>query len=215
MPIPAKYIADLTENKTYHIYNRTNNGEPLFLCDENKRFFLQQFNHYLSPYVDTYCWSLLTNHFHFLNRIKSAAKIRNYLAEQKQLRPIEESFMDGTIGVNPLVERAFKRFFTSYAMAFNESTKRKGNLFHRPFKRVEVESDLHLSRAVVYIHINAQKHGMVDDFRDYPWSSWNTIIRNEPSNLLRNELIELFGGEESFIRAHENILLNFDDSLEG
>ena len=39
MPIPEKYLADFDENGIYHVYNRTNNMERLFLSDENRHFF--------------------------------------------------------------------------------------------------------------------------------------------------------------------------------
>ena len=41
MPISEKYLADFEEGGTYHIFNRTNNIEKLFLTDENRRFFLK------------------------------------------------------------------------------------------------------------------------------------------------------------------------------
>ena len=34
-----------------------------------------------------------------------------------------------------LIEQTFKRFFQSYALAFNKQHHRKGNLFYKPFKR--------------------------------------------------------------------------------
>jgi hypothetical protein len=42
MPIPEKYIADFEEGEIYHVYNRTNNREQLFLTDENRSFFLRR-----------------------------------------------------------------------------------------------------------------------------------------------------------------------------
>ena len=41
MPIPLKYLAEFNENGIYHVYNRTNNREKLFLNDENRQFFLK------------------------------------------------------------------------------------------------------------------------------------------------------------------------------
>ena len=76
MPIADKYTADLTVDNIYHIYNRTNNKELLFKSDENRRFFLGRFKHYLSSYPDTYYWCLLPNHFHFLIRVKAAGTIK-------------------------------------------------------------------------------------------------------------------------------------------
>jgi hypothetical protein len=56
MPINAKYIAEFEENGIYHIYNKTNNKELLFITDENRLFFLQKFSQILSPFLDVYCW---------------------------------------------------------------------------------------------------------------------------------------------------------------
>jgi hypothetical protein len=33
MPIPTKYLAEFAEGHLYHVYNRTNNKELLFLND--------------------------------------------------------------------------------------------------------------------------------------------------------------------------------------
>ena len=107
MPIAEKYLADLTEDNTYHIYNRTNNQELLFRTDENRRFFLQRFTHYLSPYADTYCWCLLPNHFHFLIKVKSAKEIRNWLLQQEKLKPVEKIYLEGKESSSLLVEKAF------------------------------------------------------------------------------------------------------------
>ncbi|MDZ4795015.1 MAG: hypothetical protein SGI83_12110 [Bacteroidota bacterium] len=70
MPIPDKNLADFQEGYFYHIYNRTNNQEKLFLSDDNRYFFLKRYE-LVSPLLDTFCWALLPNHFHLLVRIKS------------------------------------------------------------------------------------------------------------------------------------------------
>jgi putative transposase len=89
MPIPRKYLAEFEENGIYHIYNRTNNKEALFLTDENRRFFLQQYAMYMSAVADTFCWCLLPNHFHLLIRIKPADEIIAAL-QQKEAGLISE-----------------------------------------------------------------------------------------------------------------------------
>ena len=60
-----KYLANFAEAGIYHVYNRTNNKELLFKTDENRLYFLRQYAKYLEPFVDTFCWTLLPNHFHF------------------------------------------------------------------------------------------------------------------------------------------------------
>lgn len=39
--------------RIYHVFNRTNNGEQLFLDDENRQFFLSRYQKYLSPFVES------------------------------------------------------------------------------------------------------------------------------------------------------------------
>lgn len=207
MPIPPKYLAKFSESSIYHIYNRTNNREALFLSPENYLFFLRRYDDYLSGILDTFCWCLLPNHFHLLVRIKMEQDIRKYI-ESKEYRlqtPSEKQFLDKKIQLGELTERAFKRFFQSYSMAFNKQYNRSGNLFYKPFKRVEVNKDSQFTQTVVYVHANALKHQLVKDFTLYKWSSWQSILSELPTRLLRNELLDWFGGKDRFMRTHSDL----------
>lgn len=205
MPLAEKYLADLTEGNVFHIYNRTNNRELLFRSDENRRFFLQRFTHYLSPYLGTYCWCLLPNHFHFLIEVKSAEEIKKWLQQFKTLKPTEKIYLEENVSSALLLEKAFHQFFTSYSMAYNKMHKRTGNLFHRPFKRIEVSRDSYFTQAVVYIHANPKKHKLVDDFTKYRWSSWHSLISEASTPLMRKELIDWFGSKEQLIKTHVDL----------
>lgn len=57
----------LEPNKYYHIYNRGNNKERLFYSPDNYEYFLSKFNHHCFHVFNTYCYCLMSNHFHFLN----------------------------------------------------------------------------------------------------------------------------------------------------
>jgi len=63
-PIPLQY------GLYYHIYNRGNNRENIFLEERNYRYFLQLYLKYIEPIAWTFAYCLLRNHFHFLVRIK-------------------------------------------------------------------------------------------------------------------------------------------------
>ena len=63
-PIPLHY------GQYYHIYNRGNNRETLFVEDRNYRHFLRLYAKHITPVADTYAYCLLGNHFHFLVCIK-------------------------------------------------------------------------------------------------------------------------------------------------
>lgn len=216
MPINKKYLEDFVEEEVYHIYNRTNNNEHLFLSDENRFFFLKKYKEILAPFIDTYCWCLLPNHFHLLVKVKSESNIISYLTTKPVLSITERKFLEERVGnllkvANPkvsfseLIEHTFKRFFQSYALAFNKMYNRKGNLFYKPFKRVKINEDSQFTMAIVYIHANPAKHKLVKDFTKYRWSSWATIISNQPTAVLRNEIIEWFGNLENCIRTHEEL----------
>jgi len=235
MPIPGKYIADFEEGEIYHIYNRTNNKEKLFLTDENRLFFLKRYKEIIAPFADTYCWNLLPNHFHFLIKIKSEQLIIAYLQSKLKgsLIITESKFLasrvanlskvgnpdtskspkvgnpESPITFSELIEQTFKRFFQSYALAFNKQHHRHGNLFYKPFKRVKIENDAQFSMALIYIHANAAKHGLVKDFTSYTWSSWHSIISNQPTLLLRDEVIKWFGSLEVCIKSHKELAASY------
>jgi putative transposase len=207
MPIPAKYLADFTENEVFHVYNRTNNKELLFLTDENRLFFLNKYQEILSPFTETYCWCLLPNHFHFLIRVKSVTEIQSAInqKESHQISITEEKFLKQQIELSSLIEQTFKRFFQSYALAFNKAHNRKGNLFYKPFKRVTVNKESQFTQAIIYIHANPVKHKLLPDFTKYKWSSWEEFISGKIETASRKEVIEWFGSKEQFIKAHKDL----------
>jgi hypothetical protein len=67
-PVPLQY------DRYYHICNRGNNRENLFVEDRNYRHFLKLYARYVAPVADTYAYCLLKNHFHVLVRIKTVAE---------------------------------------------------------------------------------------------------------------------------------------------
>ncbi|HQH18113.1 MAG TPA: hypothetical protein PKZ43_01055 [Bacteroidales bacterium] len=76
-------------------------------------------------------------------------------------------------------------------------------MFQRPFKRIEITTTDYLANLVFYIHANPQKHKIIDDFRMYPWSSYDRILKNKPSKLNKEEVLEWFSNKDYFIKYHE------------
>jgi putative transposase len=98
--------------------------------------------------------------------------------------------------------RVFHRLFTSYSKAINKQQKRHGSLFENPFKRKEVGSTHYLANLVFYIHANPQHHGIDNDFRQYPWSSYQRIISGKPSKLKKEDILAWFNDAENYIVYH-------------
>ena len=204
-----KNISNLEPGKTYHIYNRSNDRENLFRDYQDHLVFLEKFDFYLSNFLDIYCHNLLPNHFHFLIKLRSEEAITAYLQTQQFKKPFERKYLDQTIKFDELLEREFTRLFISYSMYYNKKYNRKGNLFYRPFKRLEIEKDSQFTGTVVYIHVNALKHKLVKDFTEYPWSSWAELIGDKATKLARDYLYDWFGSRENMINAHRDISENY------
>lgn len=191
------YRIKIEPEKFYHIWNRGNNRENLFYTAANYEYFLRMYAEYLDPVVETYAFCLLPNHFHLLVRTKAFPVFLG-------VSPSGETSKKA----NP-VSLAFQRFFTAYSQAINIQQKRTGSLFQKPFKRLEVTSTKQLAALVHYIHTNPQRHRIIDDFRQYPWSSYERILLARPSKLKKEEVIVWFSNKENYLNSHaQNIDLD-------
>lgn len=59
---------------------------------------------------------------------------------------------------------------------------------------------------IFYIHYNPQKHGFVDDFRNWPWSSYHALVGHCPTKLKRGEILSMFGGIKGFEDFHRGMV---------
>ena len=107
-------------------------------------------------------------------------------------------------GFNPA--QRFSNFFNAYAKWFNAVHARTGSLFAERFKRVEVTSNTYFTNLVFYIHFNPQKHGFVQDFRDWPWSSFPTLMADSTTKLQRSAVLDRFLGRDAFASFHRGVM---------
>lgn len=179
-------------DKFYHIFNRGINSKLTFLSNENYNYFLQKVKVYLVPYFDIYAYCLMPNHFHFLLKVKSAEEIA--FSEKKSGLHSEDGFFSKAIG----------KLISSYTQSFNKVYQRSEPIFESPFKRIHIDSDDYLRNLIVYIHQNPE------NFNTYKFSSYPAIISNAETNIMRKDVLELFGDRENFIQCHlKEINLNF------
>ena len=208
-------LALFEEERFYHIFNRTNNKEALFRSDENRRYFLRLLEKQLTGFVNVYAYAMLGNHFHLSISIKPFEEILSAIQnieKDKQTKPMK-SFLNNDLEelkIHNLISHQFSRIFNSYTQAFNKMYGRSGNLFHRPVKRVRYSSETDFGLNLYYIHHNARKHGLVKDFKIYPWHSYHELISDEHSFLDTKFVTEWFGGKEAFIEFHDQSILEKD-----
>ncbi len=178
----------------YHIYNRANGNEKLFLAADNYFHFLRQFKKYISPIAEVYAYCLIPNHFHFVIRIKSEEELTYFFKDKlsKGFKPLES-----------LISLQFSHFFNSYSQAFNKKYKRKGSLFAPNFKKKIITDKVYLQQVILYVHLNPVKHKMERNFFAYPYSSYSSILSNKPTLINREAVIALFEDAENYKFVHQ------------
>ncbi len=178
----------------YHIYNRGNNGEDLFREARNYPYFLKLYEKYVFPVTDTYAYCLLKYHFHILVRIKNETELVSIKNDKNETIQTQDNHF------NP--SSHFSNMFNAYSKAINKSYNRTGSLFEERFNRIPVTQDAYLLELIFYIHYNPQKHGLIGDYRNWRWSSYQALIKNSETRLMRDEVIELFGSVRAFAEFH-------------
>jgi putative transposase len=177
----------------YHVYNRGDNKELVFLDEQDYFNFLKRLKIILgvmpvpnagrrgaltlkalpvgSFTLAAYC--LMPNHFHMLLR------------------------QDGIVEVGQLLAK----LCTSYARYFNRKYERIGNLFQDTFKAKLVDNDSYLTYLSAYIHNNPNEPGgyLYSSFHDYIGLRQDTICNT-------TILLAYFKGDQA---AYKDFVLGY------
>jgi len=102
----------------------------------------------------------------------------------------------------------------SYTKSFNKRNKRRGGLFIDTMRRVEALDDSQFGTTIFYIHKNAVHHQYTTGIDEWAWSSYRSLLATSATMLLRDEVIEFFGGKEGFEKFHQQTIYLKDDSIE-
>ena len=82
----------------YHIYNRGNNRENLFVERRNYPYFLKLYTKHIQPVAETFAYCLLQNHFHFAIRTYAEEEQEAYYRKQIKLDFIHLIDKRATVG---------------------------------------------------------------------------------------------------------------------
>ena len=151
----------------YHVINRGNNQENIFLNDRDKEKFieyLEKASERFSIIIHTYC--LMNNHFHLL--VETA---------------------EANLSV------AMQWINVSYATYFNRKRGRRGHLFQGRFRAILVDADEYLKHLSRYIHLNPVRAKMVSAPSNYKWSSYSWFVgkRKTPGFMDTDFILSSFG----------------------
>jgi len=207
----------LVSGEYFHIYNRGNSKQQIFLNDEDRDRFVKLL--YLSNSIkgvnfrddiverkidawdfergDTLvsigAWVLMPNHFHI------------YIVSPKTLL--------GETGTN--ISIFMKKLLTAYAKYFNKKYNRTGTLFEGPFRSTHIKNDNQAKYLFSYIHLNplklinskwkengiGNKDKALEFLNSYKWSSYNDhrgILRQENKILQLEDFPNYFSKIKDF-----------------
>jgi putative transposase len=110
----------LEYGKYYHIYNRGNNYENIFIDKYDYEKFIYLLDIFISPVAEIISWCLLKNHFHICVKIKNDIEI-GYLNKkfmksteyEKKWKTYFPEVPDEQFSKKPIPTEQFKHFVSS------------------------------------------------------------------------------------------------------
>lgn len=198
----------LEEGEFYHIYNRANGYDKVFINKGNYQFFILRYKKYLFDYLDLYCYCLMPNHFHLLVRVKKIKELKQQHSDLQSFGNLEGlNAAEAQTAHANFLSNQFSKFFNSYAKALNKQQKRKGSVFMKNFKRKKVNDEIYLKKLIHYIHNNPVEARLCSKPGQWQHSSYESILKNENEFLKTDEIINWFVNKENFEKFH---FLNFE-----
>jgi putative transposase len=136
----------------YHIMNRGNSRQKIFLSQEDHHAFLELLDaaHGLWG-IEILAYCLMENHYHLC------------------VRTPEDN-----------LPRIMRHVGGIYTQRFNRAHGRDGVLFRGRYKAIVVDADSYLAAVVRYIHLNPVAANLVTTPEAYPWSSHASYVKRMP-----------------------------------
>lgn len=157
----------------HHVMNRGLNGELIFKSDELKNGFLTLLKEKSKKLkIRIFAFCIMDNHYHIV--------------------------LENTTGQ---MSEFMKTLNGSYGWLYRKSMGGKGYVFQSRYKSTLIENDYYLIQAIGYILVNPIKAGIINNAKDYPWSSIGEYYKAKSSEYIYNEFVEeLIGSKREFDR---------------
>jgi len=162
----------------YHVTCRGNERASIYQDDKDRKRFLATLEESVDAFrVEVHCYTLMSNHFHFLLKTPEAN-----------------------------LSRFMQRFNTAYTTYYNLRHKRSGHLYQGRYKALLVEADEYLLELSRYIHLNpvrldTQKDSSVEEkiktLQNYTWSSMPGFVNPKRRNAFSHyeDVLAYMGGD--------------------
>lgn len=191
----------------YHIFNRGNNKQKIFIDARDWIRFLFLIIYFQSPSNFPQVSRMTTNYvkhsvFDTVNNKKVEEIIETRYVELVgfALMPnhfhlvIEETKQGG-------ISQYMQRILNAYTKYFNAKYDKSGHLFQGPFQIVHIKDNEQLLHLSAYVHRNPRElKQWKNKEHDYPWSSFQDYIKeNRWGELLKHQIItEQFSNKKEY-----------------
>ncbi|OGX16028.1 MAG: hypothetical protein A2166_05275 [Omnitrophica WOR_2 bacterium RBG_13_41_10] len=147
----------LLDKVCYHIINRGNQKQNLFLEESDFEKYLQLLKHYKKKYTfKLFGYCLMPNHIHLILQPKQSEKLIKFMQGITQ----------------------------TYSIWFNKKYKKVGRLWQGRFKSMVVQKDNYFLECIYYIETNPVRANLVLSPLNYLWSSYRDRVLGNKGNLL-------------------------------
>ena len=104
----------------------------------------------------------------------------------------------------------FRRFLGIYTKTVNKKYQRSGHLFAGKYSRINFSKDSYFFQLIAYIHQNPQSHGIVADYKIWPYSSYYAFVKRDRRSLLARRLFSDDELYNTIIDMHHNQVYGSD-----
>lgn len=208
---------DFAEGHIYHVYNRGNNSQTVFITHENYLFFLEKLRVHILPHADILAWCLMPNHFHLMIAVK---QVEVEFSEQQTSDGHSEGFtlsetltrltrtrtLNDSIGI----------ILRSYTRAIQKQQRVTGSLFQKETKalcltepqgvspayfnshfgtmgNLDLAETNYLNACFDYIHLNPVSGKLAAEPEDWEFSSYRDYFCGRKGKLINRELAKELG----------------------
>lgn len=184
--------------KIFHVYNRGNNKEKIFLDEQDYRAFLFRLGLCLGLNErDLNSQKLLAVPYSRI-RINNIG-VNNFKIHAFCLMPNHFHLIIEQLG-DMSISKLILKITTSYSKFINNKYKRVGHIVQDRFKSILIETNPQLMWTSSYVHMNPVKDKLVSKPSDYLWSSYNDYAQNRNLPIINKDLIlKIFGSKKDFI----------------
>ncbi len=194
----------------FHVYNRGNNKEKIFLDEQDYKAFLFRLGLCLGFTEEELNKEKITSMPYSRIRITETNK-NNFKLHAFCLMPNHFHLLIEQVG-DISVSKLISKLCTSYVKYINKKYKRVGHIFQDKFKSVLIENNPQLMWTSTYIHMNPVKDKIVKHPSDHLWNSYDDFANNRNLSIINKELLlSTFGDQESFIK--ETLIFDVKDGL--